>query len=93
MMQEEMRPVGEGFEDMAGSKRLPAARQVGNSKISYIVRRLKDEEAVLVSLTENIQRGDLREEEIVQAFLSLRESKPGQWTRSMFAERRGELPR
>ncbi|MHA1813331.1 MAG: DUF488 family protein [Candidatus Thorarchaeota archaeon] len=85
-----VRSVGEEFEVVAGSRRLAAARRLGISEVPCIVHHLDDEEAVLVSLTENIQRGDLREEEIVEAFLSLRETNPSRWTPARFAERIGK---
>ncbi|RLI49056.1 MAG: hypothetical protein DRO73_07525, partial [Candidatus Thorarchaeota archaeon] len=52
-----VRSVGEEFEVVAGSRRLAAARRLGISEVPCIVHHLDDEEAVLVSLTENIQRG------------------------------------
>ncbi len=85
-----VRPAGEEYEVVAGSRRLAAARQLGIREVPCIVHDLDDEEAVLVSLTENIQRGDLREEEIVRAFLSLRQKDPSYWTTSRFAERLGK---
>jgi ParB family chromosome partitioning protein len=54
-----VRPVGDGFEIIAGERRWRAAQQAGLDDIPVIVREVDDEVAVALALIENIQREDL----------------------------------
>jgi ParB family chromosome partitioning protein len=54
-----VRPVGEGYELLAGSRRLQAARQLGWSTISAIIRSEGQDDGYLLTLVENLQREDL----------------------------------
>ncbi len=54
-----LRSVGAGYEIVAGERRWRAARKVGVKKIPCIVRELSDEENMLLSIIENMQREDL----------------------------------
>jgi len=54
-----VRPVGKRFEVIVGSRRFAAAKKLGLKKIPAIVRSLGDAEALVESLIENVQRGDL----------------------------------
>jgi ParB family chromosome partitioning protein len=63
-----VRPMGSGYELIAGERRLRAARVAGLSHIPAIVRVLSDEQAVQISLVENLQREDLNPLEQARAF-------------------------
>jgi ParB family chromosome partitioning protein len=54
-----VRPVGGGFEIIAGERRWRAAQQAGLDEIPVIVREVADEVAVAMALIENIQRENL----------------------------------
>jgi ParB family chromosome partitioning protein len=54
-----VRPVGDGFEIIAGERRWRAAQQAGLDEIPVIVRDVDDEVAVALALIENIQRENL----------------------------------
>jgi ParB family transcriptional regulator, chromosome partitioning protein len=47
------------FEVVAGERRLRAARMVGLTVVPAVVRRFSDQEAIAISLIENIQREEL----------------------------------
>ncbi|SRR6266550_2850979 len=66
-----VRPVGKKFEVIVGSRRLAAARKLKLSKVPAIVRPLKDADALIESLIENIQRGELELDEEAEAYESL----------------------
>ena len=51
------------FEVVAGERRLAAAKKAGLTRIPAIVKDVTDEEALVLQLTENLQRKDLTEEE------------------------------
>ena len=63
-----VRPRGERYELVAGERRLRAARLAGMSRIAALVRTLSDEQALELSLVENIQREDLNPLEQARAF-------------------------
>jgi ParB family chromosome partitioning protein len=63
-----VRPVGEGYELVAGERRLRAARVAALERIPAVVRTLSDEQALELSLVENIQREDLNAIEQARAF-------------------------
>lgn len=63
-----VRPLGDRYELVAGERRLRAARLAGLSHIPAIVRTLSDEQALELSLVENIQREDLNALEQARAF-------------------------
>ena len=63
-----VRPMGDGYELVAGERRLRAARLAQLSKIPALVRVLSDEQALELSLIENIQREDLNPLEQARAF-------------------------
>lgn len=63
-----VRPVGERFELVAGERRLRASKIAGFEKIPAIVRTLSDQQALEVSLLENVQREDLNPLEQARAF-------------------------
>ncbi|QQG48184.1 MAG: ParB/RepB/Spo0J family partition protein [archaeon] len=70
------RPVGGRFELVVGSRRFEAAKIAGIKKIPAVVRPMTDEEAIIVSLVENIQRRDIEPEEEYDAIAALRKANP-----------------
>jgi ParB/RepB/Spo0J family partition protein len=78
------------FEIIIGQRRFFAARKAGLKKVPCIVKEMSAEEAILASLIENVQRGDITEEEVVRAFLTLRERSKTNWTQKKFSKRIGK---
>ncbi|MDE1852370.1 MAG: ParB/RepB/Spo0J family partition protein [Thaumarchaeota archaeon] len=70
------RPIGGRFELVVGSRRFEAAKIAGLKKMPAIVRAMTDEEAIIVSLVENIQRRDIEPEEEYDAIVALRKANP-----------------
>jgi len=70
------RPIGGRYELVVGSRRFEAAKIVGLKRIPAIVRPMTDEDAIIVSLVENIQRRDIEPEEEYDAIMSLRKVNP-----------------
>jgi ParB-like chromosome segregation protein Spo0J len=66
----------DSVELVVGSRRFEAARIAGLKKIPAIVRPMTDEEAIIVSLVENIQRRDIEPEEEYDAIVLLRKANP-----------------
>ncbi|HJW03824.1 MAG TPA: ParB/RepB/Spo0J family partition protein [Azospira sp.] len=54
-----VRPVGAGYEIVAGERRWRAARLAGMNEVPTLVREIPDEAAAAMSLIENIQRENL----------------------------------
>lgn len=71
-----VRPVGYRYELIIGSRRLEAAKAAGLKKIPAVVRKMSDEEAIIVSLIENIQRRDLEPEEEYDGLMTLKKLNP-----------------
>ena len=67
-----IRPVGERYEPVAGQRRVRACRTLGWSDIPAFVEDLSDDDAVVVSLTENFQRADMSPIDKADAFGRLR---------------------
>ncbi len=63
-----VRPMGDRYELVAGERRLRAARLADLSRIPVIVRTLSDEQALELSLVENIQREELSSLDQAHAF-------------------------
>lgn len=70
------RPVGGRFELVVGSRRYEAAKIAGLKRLPAVVRPMTDEEAIIVSLVENIQRRDIEPEEEYDAIVALRRVNP-----------------
>lgn len=62
-----VRRVEGGHELIAGHRRLAAARQLGWAEIAAVVRDETDDQAYLLTLTENLQREDLSPKEEAEA--------------------------
>jgi ParB/RepB/Spo0J family partition protein len=70
------RPVGGRYELVIGSRRFAAAKEAGLKRIPAVVREMDDEEAIVVSLIENVQRRDIEPEEEYDALMQLRRLNP-----------------
>jgi ParB family chromosome partitioning protein len=66
-----VRRVGKQYQLVAGERRLRAAQMLGLSEIPIICKELSDEQALQVSLIENLQREDLNPIEETEAILQL----------------------
>jgi ParB family chromosome partitioning protein len=62
-----VRPVANGYELIAGHRRLEAARLLGWTEIAVIVREENADEAYILTLVENLQREDLSPKEEASA--------------------------
>jgi ParB family chromosome partitioning protein len=66
-----VRPVGDGYELVAGERRWRAARRVGLQTIPALVRETDDSSALEQALVENLQREDLNPLEEAGAYQQL----------------------
>jgi ParB/RepB/Spo0J family partition protein len=71
-----VRPVGNKYELIIGRRRFEASKAVGLKKIPAIVREVSDSDAIASSLVENIQRGNLTDEEEIEGMLTLMKIDP-----------------
>ena len=68
-----VRPKGEIYEVVAGTRRLEAAKRAGLNSVPCLIREMDDEEAYIVSLTENLQREELCDYETALRLKELKE--------------------
>lgn len=66
-----VRSINGGYELIAGERRLRAAKDLGFTKLPAIIRDVGDNEALQLSLIENIQREELNPLEEAQAYQRL----------------------
>jgi ParB family chromosome partitioning protein len=66
-----LRPLGDGFQIVAGERRFLATGEAGFTTIPAIVRPLTDREALLIALIENLQREDLNPMDEARAYYRL----------------------
>lgn len=83
-----LRPAGNRYELIAGERRWRAAQLAGLNKVPAIVREVRDDLALEMTLVENIQREDLNPIESARAFDRL--ITEFQMTLEMVAERTGK---
>lgn len=63
-----VRPLGDGFEIVAGERRFRAAQKAGLGSVPVVVRELSDQETLEVAIIENLQREDLTALEEAKAY-------------------------
>ena len=68
-----VRRTSDGYELVAGERRLRAARLAGVNRIPAVVREVSDRDMMEMALIENIQREDLNSIEEAKAYLQLSE--------------------
>ena len=66
-----VRRMKDRFEIIVGSRRFAAAKAAGLKEVPAIVREMSDGAAIALSLIENIQRGNLTDEEEIEAMRRL----------------------
>jgi ParB family chromosome partitioning protein len=66
-----VREAKDGYELIAGERRLRAAKMAGFFKVPVIIKNIKDAELLELSIVENIQRQDLNPMEEAEAYLRL----------------------
>ncbi|MHB0935860.1 MAG: ParB/RepB/Spo0J family partition protein [Armatimonadota bacterium] len=66
-----VRPRGDGYELIAGERRLQAARKAGMTSVPVIVRGCTDMEMLELALVENLQREDLNAMEAAHSYQQL----------------------
>ncbi len=66
-----VRRVGNGYQLIAGERRLRAAKRVGLKQVPIVIRRSTDKEALELALIENIQRSDLNCVDEAKAYFQL----------------------
>jgi ParB family transcriptional regulator, chromosome partitioning protein len=69
-----VRPHGDGYQLIAGERRLAASQRVGQLKIAAVIRNVPDERLLELALIENIQREQLNPIEEAQAYSQLLET-------------------
>lgn len=68
-----VRPSDDKFEIVSGHRRYYAAKELSLKEVPCIVKEVSDEEALEISLIENIQREDLNPVEVARAYKILNE--------------------
>lgn len=68
------RPDGEGFELVAGERRLRAATSLGWTDVPVFVRDVSDQEMLVLALVENLQREGLTPLEEAEGYRALQEN-------------------
>lgn len=66
-----VRKLANGYEIVAGERRLKAAKEIGLKKIPAIIKNINNEKSLEIALVENIQREDLNPVEQANAFKRL----------------------
>ncbi len=71
-----VRPVESRYELIVGSRRFEAAKRLGLRTVPAVVRPMLDEDALIISLVENIQRKEVEPEEEYNALMKLKGLNP-----------------
>lgn len=71
-----VRHIGGRYELIVGSRRFAAAKRLGMKKVPVVVKPMPDEEALIISLVENIQRRELEPEEEYDGLMKLKKLNP-----------------
>jgi ParB family chromosome partitioning protein len=66
-----VRPLGQGYQLVAGERRLRASRNVGLAGIPAVVREVTDSQMLAIALVENLQRADLNPIETAKGYRDL----------------------
>jgi ParB family chromosome partitioning protein len=66
-----VRKTADGFEVIAGERRLKAARKLGLEKVPVVVRDATDKEALVLAIVENVQREELNPVEKAESYRRL----------------------
>ena len=77
-----------GYELIAGERRLRASQRLELSQVPVIVKLVADEQLLEIALIENIQRENLNPIELAKAYLGLRNQHG--WTQEQLADRLGK---
>ena len=84
-----VRPIANGrFQLIAGERRWTASQRAGKSTVPAIVRSVSDQQAMEITVVENLQRADLNPMEQARAFERL--SRDFQMTQEQIAKRTGK---
>ncbi len=83
-----VRRSGEGYELIAGERRLRAAVKAGLREVPVVVREASNNEALQLALIENLQREDLNAIEEASAYRRLQEE--WDWSQEEIADRVGK---
>jgi ParB family transcriptional regulator, chromosome partitioning protein len=66
-----VRPMGSGYELVAGERRFRAAQALEINEVPVVIREMDDQESQYIALVENLQREDLNPIEETEAILDL----------------------
>jgi ParB family chromosome partitioning protein len=66
-----VRKTSDGYEVIAGERRLKAARKLGLEKVPVVVREASDKEALVLAIVENVQREELNPVEKAESYRRL----------------------
>lgn len=66
-----VRPIGDGYEIIAGERRYQAARRAGLREVPVVIKEIDDTTSLELALVENIQRSDLNGIEEARAYREL----------------------
>ncbi len=83
-----VRPMGDGFELIAGERRWRAAMRAGLSRVPVVIRDASDHEALQLALVENLQREDLNAIEEASGYRRLQEEF--HWSQEEMADKVGK---
>ena len=83
-----VRPIGSRFQLIAGERRTRASRKAGKTTIPALVKEVSDQQALEMTIIENLQREDLNPMEQARAFERL--AREFNMTQEQMAQRTGK---